>query len=845
MMTKTNISLLPRLLMWSLLLGCCLPSLYSQTLDTRLGSNCVLHVRLLDSTGSVTSTQAPYLLKVNNQQRNSNTTASWQIDLSNETDVTYDITVIDNNLTRYNNSITSTCSAVPPASAIQLGLPTSTPTNNCNLCTGSAGITLASSTNGFHTFAWSNGTTTVDTFSSSISGLCAGTYSVVVSDSFGNQNSAVFEILCGAPTGITCFPTITRTLDANGQASISVQDVRTASTFNSTDEYFIDAQDNFSPTYTFDCSDIGYQYLTVLSKDSLTARYDTCQVLVKVVDNLNYCGAYSNTSQVSDTSTDATNCAFCNGSYVFNYLIQPVSGDTIFPVDLNFYWADTLATNNVRFNLCPNTPYELTVVDNANNRYEYTITVGCPSNNCVAPSSILTNSYCPDVFIPVCGCDNITYKNACVAEYEAGIQTWTQGSCSLGNFQLNITSFPDSSSCDTSIFVGSGAAFTQIIGGSGVFSYTWSNGVTTSFINNVTAGTYFLTVTDATTNFFINRVVIVGSQGCVWPGDADDNGVANNFDLLSIGLVHGSNGPSRATSSINWQGFPSQNWPATSIPGLANSRHIDCNGDGFIDSSDVQAILVNYGQSYARSGGNSLLGTIPFYVESGVGEAGDSITTNIMLGDSINPAVDVYAVAFTINYNPNHLERDPVQIDFNNSWLGNDLLHIQKDVRTNGQIEIAVTRKDQQPITGSGPIGAVSFTIKDDLVMGRLAGDSIVSPLGISNVRLINERNQIIGTYPKTGNLVLEENLSTPKRPNAAGILIFPNPAQEVLHIRSKTAGLERVQIFTATGQLVQSIELNSLQEYQLNTQAFTQGLYILQLQTSSGNFSEKIRVLH
>ena len=31
--------------------------------------------------------------------------------------------------------------------------------------------------------------------------------------------------------------------------------------------------------------------------------------------------------------------------------------------------------------------------------------------------------------MPVCGCDNITYSNKCVAESE-GLNTWTNGQCS-------------------------------------------------------------------------------------------------------------------------------------------------------------------------------------------------------------------------------------------------------------------------------------------------------------------------------------------------------------------------------------------------------------------------------
>ncbi len=35
---------------------------------------------------------------------------------------------------------------------------------------------------------------------------------------------------------------------------------------------------------------------------------------------------------------------------------------------------------------------------------------------------------CPDVYAPVCGCDNKNYSNACQAKRE-GIKKWTEGNC--------------------------------------------------------------------------------------------------------------------------------------------------------------------------------------------------------------------------------------------------------------------------------------------------------------------------------------------------------------------------------------------------------------------------------
>ena len=221
----------------------------------------------------------------------------------------------------------------------------------------------------------------------------------------------------------------------------------------------------------------------------------------------------------------------------------------------------------------------------------------------------------------------------------------------------------------------------------------------------------------------------------VWPGDVNYDLIADNVDIIYLGMAYGETGTVRSGASLAYTAQPSLYW-LSQFQNLVNTNNADCDGNGIVNMDDTLGVSLNYGQTHLKTMPpfNQLLGSDPdLYFEMPVSPiaAGSSISIPIKLGTSTNLADSVYGLAFTIEYNIGEIDPASISLDYNGSWidLPANLIHLEKNFQGVGEFDVGFARINQTEVSGFGTIanlslvldsgvtGSVSLTIKDVTLM--------------------------------------------------------------------------------------------------------------------------------
>ncbi|MFN0176965.1 MAG: gliding motility-associated C-terminal domain-containing protein [Saprospiraceae bacterium] len=413
-----------------------------------------------------------------------------------------------------------TCTAVETYLVVDAAqypqLPGLVDTSTCNLANGGINLMVTGSAVTPLTYLWSNGATTED-----LAGILADTFSVVVTSAVGctNQNTfivpnfndtirvqgnVVDNFSCSFPTGtielnVTPFDTLYTYLWSSGQTTDSL--------FNLP----------------------GGNYLVTVTLGGTCTALDTFAVINNALPpNL-------------AASSTAASCSLNNGAADLN-----VTGGT---APFTYIWSNNATTEDL-VSLPPGT-YTVTVtgvnsctavntVNVLNNGIALNIN-GVPLGN----TSCLNANGSIDIAVNPPGTYSYDWSNSATTEdlnnLAPGSYTVTVslGSCLSSNTYVvvdnalppNLAAVGTAANCSLS----DGAADLSVNGGTGPFTYLWSNAAITEDLNSVAPGTYTVTVTGAngctaerSVNVLNNTIALnvnatpAGNTSCTTPNGALD-----------------------------------------------------------------------------------------------------------------------------------------------------------------------------------------------------------------------------------------------------------------------------------------------------------------------------------
>jgi hypothetical protein len=482
------------------------------------------------------------------------------------------------------------------------------------LCTGNTGAIDISFVGGITpiTYLWSDGSTTQD-----LTGLAAGDYAVTVTDAAGCSNSQTYTVFQQNNPNLL-FTNVSVTNDYCGGSSGSIW-------FDGTGSAFLN--------YYLDNVNIGWGWVNNLNSGTY---------LLSLIDE-NGCRIDSSIYLGNDTyiyltsNTENETCSQGNGS----------ASVTTTATGVTYNWSNGATTSFIG-NLNAGT-YYCTVSDGfcsqkdtvvITNEFDFTTISTVGSDYCGGNSG--------SIDLTITGVDTYQYQ------WNTGETTQDLSGIATGNYQCTVTNnnsgcvnvldifVPSSSSgvnLNTTILPdtcnGDRGSITNIVfGGSGNYSYTWDSGQNNLSLNNITSGTYVLTVTDNADNCHLIMYYTVPNIQTFHVSSAYSNATCGSCSNGSITLTPTNNSAFSNTFTYLWSnGATTQNLNAV-LPG---------NYSVYVST--------NYGCD------TTLYFTISYPTAVAVQEAN---TTNMEIAP--NPANDNFMVLYTI---PDGKEATLLIIDMN------------------------------------------------------------------------------------------------------------------------------------------------------------------------------------
>jgi hypothetical protein len=336
----------------------------------------------------------------------------------------------------------------------------------------------------------------------------------------------------------------------------------------------------------------------------------------------------------------------------------------------------------------------------------------------------------------------------------------------------------------------------------------------------------------------------------VWPGDANNDGIVNTTDVLYLGLGFNTQGIARNTQGIVWQANTVIPW-ANVLPDSTNYAYLDCDGNGFVGTSDFNAIQQNYDSTH----GTIIVdpfplpdSTSPAFYFSGLPDslqAGDTITIDIFAGSALLPA-NFFGLALSFNYDTSLIVANSVSVT-PDSLLDSPfdrIFLLSTDNNNSGTFDVAMTRLANTGGSSGNPVSVVAqrilsitFIIEDNLIGKMVAGPL---ELSLSNIRMTSKNLAKSSGNTDAVTLPFVDVSASVSMPQFNNLRVYPQPSNAFVIVD----GLAENGFATLTDLTGKTIAYQAVERDNKNTIDCTQvaaGMYLLHIETRFGSTVKKI----
>ena len=425
---------------------------------------------------------------------------------------------------------------------------------------------------------------------------------------------------------------------------------------------------------------------------------------------------------------------------------------------------------------------------------------------------------------------------------------------SIDNVVVNVSTLPLEIIKDTTICQGDSI----LLWSDGGDTYKWLPENTLTRYNTKTTKafplettTYTVYIQDTTKMCSDSRSVKISvNKDCVWPGDANKDGIVDYKDVLEIGVGYGSTGNYRENGTRNWKSAMIKDWDKFTYDDI-NYKHLDCNGDGYIDAADKFVVEDNYGKTHASTFVNKTAepsqDSIYFQFTKDTFYAGEMITANLNLGNAANPFTNAYGVAYQYIYTDENNSSNSVSfktvceaICADNDFMLQSLHNYPQD-KTG---EIAQVRTGLKNVSAQGKLATFSYILEDsthnypangEWIYLKLLQTKIIDSQGKEYaLKAVNDSALILKS--KTQQVGIEQNKSI-----FSNIRIWPNPAKNILSIESEEYFSGKLYIINTLGEILLTEDLQHQKQKSIDIKHFPAGIYMLKITNSKNEFMQKL----